>query len=83
MLAGYKVGTKLPTIVHIHGGLAARANTLGREFGYIEEQLFASRGYALVVPNCHITSGMGNKIYTSRFDTISRQTSEDHEGALK
>ena len=44
--AGYKPGTKLPTIVHIHGGPFARADTFGSGFGTSEGQLFASRGTA-------------------------------------
>lgn len=79
----YKAGTKLPTIVHIHGGPSARADTFGSGFGYREGQLFASRGYAVVVPNFRITPGMGNKVYTAGFGTIGRQMSEDHEDALK
>jgi dipeptidyl aminopeptidase/acylaminoacyl peptidase len=79
----YKEGTKLPTIVHIHGGPSVRADTFGAGFGYIEGQLFASRGYAVVVPNFRITPGMGSKIYTAGFGTIGRQMSEDHEDALK
>ncbi len=81
--ADHKAGTKLPTIVHIHGGPSARADTFGRGFGYIEGQLFASRGYAVVVPNFRITPGMGNKIFTAGFGSIGRQMSEDHEDALK
>ena len=81
--AGYKPGTPLPTIVHIHGGPTARADFFGGGFGYIEGQLFASRGYAVVVPNFRITPGMGSKIYTAGFGTIGRQMSEDHEDALK
>ena len=80
---GYKEGTKLPTILHIHGGPSARADFFGRGFGFIEGQLFASRGYAVVVPNFRITPGMGNKIYSAGFGTIGRQMSEDHEDALK
>ena len=80
---GYKEGTKLPTIVHIHGGPSARADEFGRGFGYLEGQLFASRGYAVVVPNFRITPGMGNKIFTAGFGTIGRQMSEDHEDAFK
>ena len=80
---GYKEGTKLPTIIHIHGGPSARADYFGGGFGYREGQLFASRGYAVVVPNYRITPGMGNKIYASGFGTIGRQMSEDHEDALK
>ena len=79
----YKAGTKLPTILHIHGGPFARADTFGRGFGFIEGQLFASRGYAVVVPNFRVTPGLGNKIYASGFGTYGRQMSEDHEDALK
>lgn len=80
---GYKPGDKLPTIVHIHGGPSVRADRFGSGFGYIEGQLFASRGYAVVVPNFRITPGIGSKVYTAGFGTIGRQMSEDHEDALK
>lgn len=80
---GYKDGTKLPTIVHIHGGPTVRADRFGSGFGYIEGQLFASRGYAVVVPNFRITPGFGQKIYAAGFGTIGRQMSEDHEDAAK
>ncbi len=80
---GYKDGTRLPTIVHIHGGPTVRADEFGQGFGYIEAQLFASRGYAVVVPNFRITPGMGNKIFTAGFGAIGRKMSEDHEDALK
>jgi dipeptidyl aminopeptidase/acylaminoacyl peptidase len=79
----YKEGTKLPTVVHIHGGPTARADTYGSGFGVLEGQLFASRGYAVVVPNFRITPGFGQKIYQSGFGTIGRQMSEDHEDAAK
>ncbi len=80
----YKPGTRLPTIVHIHGGPHARADTWGAmSFGVREAQLFASHGYAVIVPNYRITPGMGSKIYYSGFGSIGRQMSEDHEDALK
>ncbi len=79
----YKEGMKLPTIVHIHGGPSVRADSYGGGFGYIEGQLFASRGYAVVVPNFRITPGFGQKIFQSGFGTIGRQMSEDHEDAAK
>jgi dipeptidyl aminopeptidase/acylaminoacyl peptidase len=79
----HKPGTKLPTIMHIHGGPAARADTFGGGFGVREGQLFASRGYAVVVPSFRITPGMGNKIFGKGFGSIGRQMSEDHEDALK
>ena len=80
---GYKEGTRLPTIVHIHGGPTVRADSYAGGFGTLEGQLFASRGYAVVVPNFRITPGMGNKIYTAGFGSIGRQMSEDHEDALQ
>lgn len=79
----YKTGIRLPTILHIHGGPFARADTFGVGFGVREGQLFASRGYAVVVPNFRITPGMGQKIYSAGFGTVGRQMSEDHEDALK
>jgi dipeptidyl aminopeptidase/acylaminoacyl peptidase len=78
-----KPGTKLPTILHIHGGPFARADTWAQGFGVREGQLFASRGYAVVVPNFRITPGMGGKLYYEGFGTYGRQMSEDHEDALK
>jgi dipeptidyl aminopeptidase/acylaminoacyl peptidase len=78
-----KPGERLPTVVHIHGGPAVRADTWGRGFGWIEGQLFASRGYAVVVPNFRITPGLGGKIYYAGFGTIGRQMLDDHEDAAK
>jgi dipeptidyl aminopeptidase/acylaminoacyl peptidase len=80
---GSKPGDKLPTIVHIHGGPAVRADEYASGFGFIEGQLFASRGYAVVVPNFRITPGFGQKVYQAGFGTIGRQMSEDHEDAVK
>lgn len=80
---GHKAGTKLPTIVHIHGGPFARADTWANGFGVREGQLFASRGYAVVVPNFRITPGLGTKTYYAGFGTVGRQMSDDHEDALK
>ncbi|TAG03601.1 MAG: S9 family peptidase [Betaproteobacteria bacterium] len=79
----YKAGTKLPTIVHIHGGPSVRADSYASGFGYLEGQLFASRGYAVIVPNFRVTPGLGQKIYAAGFGTVGRQMSEDHEDALK
>lgn len=79
----YKPGTKLPTIVHIHGGPMARADTWGQGFGVNEGRLFASRGYAVIVPNFRITPELGSKVYYSGFGTYGRQMSDDHEDALK
>lgn len=79
----YKPGTKLPTIVHIHGGPFGRADFWGSGFGVLEGQLFASRGYAVIVPNFRVTPGFGSKIYYAGFGTVGREMSNDHEDALK
>ena len=78
-----KPGAKLPTIVHIHGGPHARADSWANGFGVLEAQIFASRGYAVVLPNFRITPGFGGKIYYSGFGSYGKQMSEDHEDALK
>ena len=80
---GAKLGDKLPTVVHIHGGPTSRADTYASGFGYKEAQVLASRGYAVVVPNFRITPGFGGKIYYSGFGTFGKQMSEDHEDAVK
>lgn len=78
----YKPGDKIPTVVHIHGGPSVRADTFANGFGVQEAQLFASRGYAVVVPNFRITPGLGSKVFYAGFGTVGRQMSEDHEDAV-
>lgn len=77
----YQPGQKLPTVVHIHGGPAARADFWGNGFGVIEGQLLASRGYAVVVPNFRITPGFGAKIYYSGKRQFGKAMQEDIEDA--
>jgi dipeptidyl aminopeptidase/acylaminoacyl peptidase len=79
----YKPGSKLPTVLHIHGGPTARADTWGSGFGVLEAQILASRGMAVIVPNFRVTPGFGGKIYYSGFGTVGRQMSDDHEDAVK
>lgn len=79
-----KPGERLPTVVHIHGGPHLRADSWGfGSFGTLEGQLFASRGYAVILPNFRITPGFGGKIYYSGFGTYGRQMVEDHEDATR
>jgi dipeptidyl aminopeptidase/acylaminoacyl peptidase len=78
----HKQGAKLPTVLHVHGGPAVRADYWGSGFGVAEAQLFASRGYAVIVPNFRSTPGMGGKLYYSGFGTLGRQMSDDHEDAV-
>ena len=83
----HKPGTRLPTIVHIHGGPMARdvrsGGRLGGSFGVSEAQILASRGYAVVLPNFRVTPELGSDIYYAGFGTIGRQMLDDHEDAVK
>jgi len=75
-----KEGEKLPTVIHIHGGPAVRADTWGfGSFGTREGQLLASRGYAVVLPDFRITPGFGAKIFYSGFRQMGRRMQEDIE----
>lgn len=78
-----KPGEKLPTVVHIHGGPQARADTWGSGFGWLEGQLMASRGYAVIVPNFRVTPGLGGRIFYAGFGEIGRRMIDDHEDAAK
>lgn len=81
---GRKPGDKLPTVVHIHGGPAVRADIWGQGgFGWAEAQLLASRGYAVILPNFRITPGLGDKVYYSGIGAFGRQMIDDHEDAAK
>jgi dipeptidyl aminopeptidase/acylaminoacyl peptidase len=79
----YKKGQQLPTIVHVHGGPFARADYFGRGFGYREAQLFASWGYAVILPNFRITPGLGGKNYYAGFGSFGKEMLFDHEDAVK
>jgi dipeptidyl aminopeptidase/acylaminoacyl peptidase len=79
----HKKGERLPTVVHIHGGPAARADAWGDGFGVREAQLLASRGYAVILPNFRVTPGLGSRVFYSGFGTIGRQMVDDHDDAAK
>lgn len=83
----HKPGTRLPTIVHIHGGPMARdvvqGGRFGSSFGVREAQILASRGYAVVLPNFRVTPQLGSDIYYAGFGTYGKQMSDDHEDAVK
>ena len=79
----YKKGERLPTVVHIHGGPAARADFFGSGFGFAEAQVLASRGYAVIVPNFRITPGLGSRNFYAGFGTMGRQMIDDHQDAAR
>jgi dipeptidyl aminopeptidase/acylaminoacyl peptidase len=84
---GAKLGDKLPTVVHIHGGPFARdvqrGGAFDASFGVVEAQILASRGYAVILPNFRVTPEMGNKVYYAGFGSYGRAMSDDHEDAVK
>ncbi|MFN2596561.1 MAG: prolyl oligopeptidase family serine peptidase [Pyrinomonadaceae bacterium] len=54
---GYAAGTRVPTILQIHGGPYGQFN-----YGFnARNQIFAGHGYALVMPNPRGSSGYSNK----------------------
>ena len=79
----YKPGERLPTVVHIHGGPQVRPEFFGRGFGFMEAQLLASRGYAVIVPNFRITPGLGSRTYYAGFGSFGRQMVDDHQDAAR
>lgn len=79
----HQKGQQLPTILHIHGGPFARADQYARGFGFNEAQLFASWGYAVIVPNFRITPGLGGKNYYAGFGSYGKEMLFDHEDAVK
>lgn len=79
---GAKKGDRLPTVVHIHGGPHVRADYWGfSSFGAREGQLFASRGYAVIVPNFRMTPGFGTKIFRAGQRQFGKAMQEDIEDA--
>lgn len=83
---GYQPGTRLPTIIHVHGGPHARDIVQGGlygGFGTREGQMLASRGYAVVLPNFRITPQLGSDIYYAGFGSFGRKMSDDHDDAVQ
>lgn len=80
----HRPGTRVPTVVHIHGGPHVRADLWGNwSFGVREAQLLASRGYAVILPNFRITPGLGSQIYYAGFGSYGRQMVDDHVDAAR
>jgi dipeptidyl aminopeptidase/acylaminoacyl peptidase len=58
---GYAAGTRVPTILQIHGGPYGQFS-----YGFnARSQIFAGHGYALLMPNPRGSTGYGNKFATS------------------
>jgi dipeptidyl aminopeptidase/acylaminoacyl peptidase len=58
---GYAAGTRVPTIVEIHGGPYGQFT-----YGFnARDQIFAGHGYAVLMPNPRGSTGYGNKFATA------------------
>ncbi len=75
---------KLPLLVDVHGGPMVRADYWGYPsgIGVKEGQYFASRGYAVILPNFRLTPGFGADLFTSGLRQLGRKMSEDKEDAV-
>lgn len=80
----YKADQRLPLLIDVHGGPMARADYWGwgNGVGVMEGQFFASRGYAVLLPNFRMTPGFGADIFTSGLREMGRKMSEDKEDAM-
>ncbi|MFO0207596.1 MAG: alpha/beta hydrolase family protein, partial [Betaproteobacteria bacterium] len=73
----YKKGERLPTVVHIHCGPAARADFDGSGFGFMEAQLLASRGYVVLDVDYRASAGYGREWRTAIFGHMGGKDLED------
>lgn len=76
---GYKPGTRLPTIVNIHGGPTA-SDYLGFQFWIYGRTQFSAKGYAVFCPNYRGSTGYGDKFLT---DLIGRENDIEVDDILK
>jgi dipeptidyl aminopeptidase/acylaminoacyl peptidase len=77
-------GTRLPTVIIIHGGPEVRTDYWGySSIGVQQAQLLASRGYAVVLPNFRITPGLGARIHQAGVGQLGRKMQDDHEDATR
>jgi dipeptidyl aminopeptidase/acylaminoacyl peptidase len=80
---GAKVGDKLPMVLNVHGGPQVRADSWADDgWGYREGQLFASRGYAVLLPNFRMTPGFGAEIFFGGRKQMGQVMQEDKEDAV-
>ena len=79
----YKPGDKLPLIVNVHGGPWVRADHWQYEmWGAVEAQFFASRGYAVLLPNYRGTAGLGKKILMGGQKQFGKLMQDDIEDGV-
>ncbi len=70
----------LPVVVNVHGG----PNVRGKSWGFdIEDQILASRGFAVLSPNFRGTTGLGKRLYRSGFRQWGLAMQDDLVDGLK
>jgi dipeptidyl aminopeptidase/acylaminoacyl peptidase len=80
---GYKKGDKVPLIVNIHGGPWVKADSWEYAmWGAVESQFFASRGYAVLMPNFRGTAGLGTKVLMGGQKQFGKVMQEDVEDGV-
>jgi dipeptidyl aminopeptidase/acylaminoacyl peptidase len=81
--ASYKTGDKLPLLVNVHGGPWVRADSWEYAmWGAVEAQFFASRGYAVLLPNFRGTAGLGKKILMGGQKQFGKLMQDDIEDGV-
>ncbi|HEU4524885.1 MAG TPA: S9 family peptidase [Gemmatimonadales bacterium] len=72
--ANYRVGTRYPTLLRIHGGPVWQYY---HDFAYLEWQVFAAQGYVVVGVNPRGSSGRGEKFATAIFAAWGEKDGDD------
>jgi dipeptidyl aminopeptidase/acylaminoacyl peptidase len=70
----------LPVVVNVHGGPNVRGKTWGFDF---EDQILASRGFAVLSPNFRGSTGLGKRLYRSGFRQWGLAMQDDLVDGLK
>ncbi len=70
----------LPVVVNVHGGPNVRGKTWGFD---IQDQMLASRGFAVLSPNFRGTTGLGKRLYRTGFRQWGLAMQDDLVDGLK
>jgi len=70
----------LPVVVNVHGGPNVRGKTWGFD---VQDQMLASRGFAVLSPNFRGTTGLGKRLYRSGFRQWGLAMQDDLVDGLK
>jgi dipeptidyl aminopeptidase/acylaminoacyl peptidase len=76
-------GRKVPLVVHVHGGPWGRSYGWGRWTRYSENQLFASRGYAVLEAEPRASSGFGRNHLVAGYKQFGQAMQDDLTDGVK